>query len=69
MRVDFAIFKVRAFNCADNVRKLAHARRLYQNSVGVVFAVYFFKRLSEVANERTADTARIELVNLNACFL
>ncbi len=67
--VNFTVVKPRAFDRAYYVRKLAHAGRLYQNSVGAVFRVNFFKRFCEVAYKRTAYTARIKLVHLYARVL
>jgi hypothetical protein len=52
-----AIFKVCPFNRAHDVGQFANARRLDQNSVGVVLLHYLFKRLGKVAYKRTADAA------------
>ncbi len=64
-----AVVQARAFDRADNVGKLADARRLYQDTVGAVFRVHLFQSFRKVADERTADTARIEFVYLNARVL
>ncbi len=64
-----AIVQVRAFDRADNVGKLADARRFYKDTVGAVFRINLFQSFRKVADERTADTARIEFVYLNARVL
>ncbi len=67
--VDYAVFKVRALYRTDYVGKLAHARRFNKYSVGRVLFIHFFKSLCKIAYERTANTARIKLVNLNSRVL
>ena len=61
-----AILKVGAVNCANDVGELAHARGFNQNPIGIVLLAHLLQRLGKIAHERTADTARVELVNLYA---
>ena len=50
----------------NNVRKLANARGLDNNSVGIILLKNLYKRLGEITNKRAADTARVHLGDLNA---
>ena len=50
---------------ADNVRELTNARRLDDNSVGLVLLQHLNERLGEIANQRAADTAGVHLGDLN----
>ena len=58
-----AVVELSAFDGLGDVRELAHARRLDEYSVGVIFGDHLFERLGEIADERTADTAGVELVD------
>ena len=51
---------------SDNVGKLANARGLDNNSVGVILLDNLNESLGEIANQRAADTARVHLGDLNA---
>jgi hypothetical protein len=55
-----------ALSRANNVRKLANARGLDNNSVGVVFLKHLNKRLGKITHKRATDTARVHLGDLNA---
>ncbi len=51
---------------SDNVGKLANARGLDNNSVGVILLDNLNESLGEIANQRAADAARGHLGDLNA---
>ena len=51
---------------SDNVGKLANARGLDNNSVGVILLDNLNESLGEIANQRAADAARVHLGNFNA---
>jgi hypothetical protein len=53
---------------ANNVGKLADARGLDNNSVGIILLENLYKCLGEITNKRAADTTRVHLGNLNACI-
>ena len=67
--VYFAVFELGAVYGADDVGELANARRLYENSVGIVLFAHLFKRLGKVADERAANATGVELVYFYACIL
>ena len=54
-------------NRSDNVRKLADARGLDDDSIGLEFVLYLNKCLSEITDKCTADTTGVKLVDRNAC--
>jgi len=56
-------------NSLDNVAELAHAGRLDKYSVWSILLNNLSQSHGEIANERAADTAGVELVNLNSCVL
>ncbi len=59
-------FVMKVTDCADNIRELADAGGLDNNALGRIFLNDLRKRLSEIAYERAADTARIHLVDHDA---
>ena len=67
--IEFGVFEIRPRHRLDDVAELAHAGRLDDDAVGVVFFGHLFKSLGEVADERAADAARIHLGDLNARVL
>ena len=56
-------------DCRDNVRQLAHAGGLNNDSVGLIGFDRFLERLGEIAHQATADTAGVHLGNLDAALL
>ncbi len=56
---------VKFLNSADNVGKLAHTRRFDHNAIGRISRHHLGKCLAEIADKRTANTARVHLVNRN----
>ena len=67
--VYFAVFELGAVYGAYDVGELANARRLYENSVGIVLFAHLFKCLGKVADERAANATGVELVYFYACIL
>ena len=67
--VESRTFSRHTFDRADDVGQLTDARGLDQNAVGGKFLQHLFECLTEVADERAADTARVHLGDLNACVL
>ena len=55
-----------ALHGAGHVAELAHAGRLNEDAVGMVGVHHLFQRLPEIAHQRAADAARIQLVDLDA---
>ena len=45
-----------SFCRANNVGKLANARGLNNNSIGIILLQHLYKRLGEISDERTTDT-------------
>ena len=56
------------YGCND-IGQFAHARRLNQDTVGVIGFDDFAQCLAEVADQRAADAARIHFGNLDTSFL
>ena len=54
---------------ADDVRELAHARRLDQDAVGAVLVQHLAQRSAEIADQRTADAPAVHLVDADAGVL
>ena len=61
-------FVVKTFYCANDVRKFANARGLNDDALRRVVFDHLRKSFAKIANQRTADTARIHFVNGNACI-
>ena len=61
-------FIVKTFYRADNVRKLANARRFNDDALRCVVFNHLRKRFAKIAHERTADTARVHFVDSNTCI-
>ena len=66
--VEYCAMLLCSLGSAYNVRKLANARGLDDNSVGSVFLKHLNKRLGKITNQRAADAAGIHLGDLNACI-
>ena len=60
--------RAHALHSAGDVAQLADARRLDQDTVGVVGFHDLLQRLAEVADQAAADAAGVQLVDLNACL-
>ena len=58
-----------AFHSAGHVGELAHAGGLDDDAVGVVLLHHLLQSGSEVAHQRAADAAGVQLVDLDAAFL
>ena len=61
--------QVRTFNGADHVRKLANARGLDQDAIGMVFLHHLSKGATEIAHQGATDAPGIDLVHGNARVL
>ena len=57
---------LRGLSRANNVGKLAYARGLNDDSVGIVLLKNLYKRLGKITNQRATDATRIHLGNLNS---
>ena len=57
-----------AFHGAGHVGQLAHAGGLDEDAVGMVGFHHLLEGFPEVAHQRAADAARVQLVDLNARF-
>ena len=64
--VQLCVFKICILDGLDDVGQLAHARGLDENAVGGILLHYLLQRLAEVAHQRAADAARVDLVDGNA---
>ena len=58
-----------ALHGAGHIAQLAHAGRLNDNAVGVVLLHHLLQRGAEIAHQRAADAAGVQLVDLDAAFL
>ena len=58
-----------AFHSAGHVGELAHAGGLDHDAVGVVLLHHLLQGGAEVAHQRAADAAGVQLVDLDAAFL
>ena len=56
-------------HCTDDIRKLANARGLDEDTVGMIGCENLLERLAEIANERAADASAVHFGDLNACVL
>ena len=54
---------------AGHIAQLAHARGLDDDAVGVVLLHHLLQSGAEIAHQRAADAAGVQLVDLNAAFL
>ena len=57
------------FHSTNNIGQLAYTGGFDDNTVGVVLFNNLCQSLAEIPHQRTADTARIHLGNINACIL
>ena len=53
----------------DDIRKLANARGLDENAIGMIGCENLLERLAEIANKRAADASAVHFGHLNACVL
>ena len=58
-----------ALHGAGHIAQLANARRLDDDAVGVVLLHHLLQSGAEIAHQRAADAACVQLVDLNAAFL
>ena len=58
-----------AFHSAGHIGELAHAGGLDDDAVGVVLLHHLLQGGAEVAHQRAADAAGVQLVDLDAAFL
>ena len=58
-----------ALHGAGHIAQLAHAGRLDDDAVGVVLLHHLLQSGAEIAHQRAADAAGVQLVDLNAAFL
>ena len=58
-----------AFHSAGHIGELAHAGGLDDDAVGVVLLHHLLQSGAEIAHQRAADAACVQLVDLNAAFL
>ena len=58
-----------ALHGAGHIAQLAHAGRLNDDAVGVVLLHHLLQSGAEIAHQRAADAAGVQLVDLNAAFL
>ena len=53
----------------DHIRQFSHTRRLDHDPIRMIGSDHFFQRSSKIPHQRTADTARIHLPDLNTRLL
>ena len=58
-----------AFHSAGHIGELAHAGGLDDDAVGVVLLHHLLQGGAEIAHQRAADAAGVQLVDLDAAFL
>ena len=67
--VQLCTYHTRFLHGRDHIRKLAHSGRLDQHSVGMIGFDHLMQSFCKIAHQRTADTARIQLVHGDARIL
>ena len=67
--VENDLIRAKVLHSADNIRKLANARGLDKNAVGVILVKHLFKCFAKVTYQGAANATAVHFGYFNACVL